>query len=127
MNKFVRHLKRKVSKILERNCVRDLSKGPETTPNAQENISIRMDYGGSRKDRLLQKEYLPVRLKYPKDNLEKKDTNWNHIIWKGVTWSDETKLDLFCHTDVVYVWRNKGESHNPQNTVPIVMILGTPT
>lgn len=72
MNKFVRHLKRKVSKILERNCVRDLSKGPETTPNAQENISIRMDYGGSRKDRLLQKEYLPVRLKYPKDNLEKK-------------------------------------------------------
>ncbi|KAL1252467.1 hypothetical protein QQF64_017160 [Cirrhinus molitorella] len=33
---------------------------------------------------------------------------------------DETKLELFGHREVAYVWRKKGEAFNPKNTVPTV-------
>ncbi|KAL1248026.1 hypothetical protein QQF64_023402 [Cirrhinus molitorella] len=33
---------------------------------------------------------------------------------------NETKLELSGHRDVAYVWRKKGESFNPKNTVPTV-------
>ena len=29
--------------------------------------------------------------------------------WKRVMWSDETKLELFGHRDVAYIWRKQGE------------------
>ena len=35
-------------------------------------------------------------------------------------WSDETKLELFGHRDVAYVWRKQGEAYHPKNTVPTV-------
>ena len=38
----------------------------------------------------------------------------------SVEWSDETKLELFGHKDVAFIWRNKGEAFNPKNTVPTV-------
>ena len=33
---------------------------------------------------------------------------------------NETKMELFGHRDVAFVWRKKGEAYNPKNTVPIV-------
>ena len=38
----------------------------------------------------------------------------------SVLWFDETKLELFWHMDVAYVWRRKGEAFNPKITVPTV-------
>ena len=35
-------------------------------------------------------------------------------------WSDETKLELFGHRDVAYVWRKQGEAYHPKNTVATV-------
>ena len=39
---------------------------------------------------------------------------------KSVLWFDETKLELFGHTDVAYVWQRKGEAFNHKSTVPTV-------
>ena len=39
-------------------------------------------------------------------------------------WSDETKMELFGHMDVSFVWRKKGEAFNPKNTVPTVKFGG---
>ena len=40
--------------------------------------------------------------------------------WLSVLLSDETKMKLFGHRDVAFVWRRKGEAFNPQKTVPTV-------
>ena len=35
-------------------------------------------------------------------------------------WSDEMKLERFCHRDVTHVWRKQGDAYHPKNTVPTV-------
>ena len=35
-----------------------------------------------------------------------------------ILWSDETKMELFGHTDHRYVWRKKGDACKPKNTIP---------
>lgn len=74
-----------------------------------------MDCEIADQEKLLKKRHLQARLKFAKDNLEK-----NYAYWKCVLWSDETKLQLFGHRDVAYVWRKKGKTLNPKNTVPTV-------
>ncbi len=64
---------------------------------------------------LHKKRHLEARKKFATDHLEKPDT-----FWKNVLWSDETKMELFGHNDVKYVWRQDGEAFNPKNTVPTV-------
>ena len=48
------------------------------------------------------------------------DTGTNHTFWRNVLWSDETKIELFCHNDHCYIWRKKGEACKPKNTIPTV-------
>ena len=36
----------------------------------------------------------------------------------------ETKIDLFGHSDVAFVWQRKGGAFNPKNTVPTVQHEG---
>ena len=42
----------------------------------------------------------------------------DRTFWRNVLWSDETKIELFGHNDHRYVWRKKGESCKPKNTIP---------
>lgn len=132
-NKIGRGRKRIISQTLERKLGRDVSKDPRTTAKtlvnnltksgievSQKTVTRALHRNGlrgcrPRKTPLLQKRHLRARLNYARDNLEKGDE-----YWKRVLWSDETKLELFGHRDVAYVWRKKGEAYNPKNTVPTV-------
>lgn len=62
-------------------------------------------------EKLLKKRHLQARLKFAKDNLEK-----NYAYWKCVLWSDEP----LGHRDVACVWRKKGKTLNPKDTIPTV-------
>lgn len=132
-NKIGRGRKRKISAALERKLARNVSKDPTTTAKALVNecamsgvevskhtVARALHRNGlrgcrPRKTPLLQKRHLKARLQYARDNLQKPAAYWKRVIW-----SDETKLELFGHRDVAFVWRKKGEAHNPQNTVPTV-------
>lgn len=37
-----------------------------------------------------------------------------------MVWSDETKLEHFGPNDHKFVWRQEGETFNPENTIPTV-------
>lgn len=68
-----------------------------------------------RKTPLLKKNHLRARLKFATEYVKKEKE-----FWKRVLWSDETKIELFGHNDVQYVWRQTGEANVPKNTIPTV-------
>ena len=72
-----------------------------------------------RRTPLLKERHITARLRFVHEHLKGKD-----MFWKSVILSDETKLELFGHMDVAYVWRVKGEAFNPKNTVPTVKCVG---
>lgn len=133
VNKSGRGRKRKMSKILERKLVREAKKNPRVTADKLVNDASKSGVNVScntitralrrnglkayrpRKTPLLKKRHLKARLKYAKDHLHK-----DFSYWKRVVWSDETKVELFGHRSAAYVWRKKGEAHNPKVTVPTV-------
>lgn len=125
--------KSKVSDKLARKLVREASNNPRITTKA---ILTNLKESGTnisrqtlqrvfhkaglhghrpRKTPLLQSRHIKARLAFAKAHLDKDVT-----FWKSVLWSDETKLELFGHRDVAFVWRRKGEAFNPKNTVPTV-------
>lgn len=132
-NKPGRGRKRKISRTLERKIVRDVSKMPRTSAkmivadlassgvDVSRNKVVRALHRGGlrghrpRKTPLLKQRHITARLKFAREHLKGKDE-----FWESVLWSDETKLELFGHMDVAYVWRRKGEAFNPKNTVPTV-------
>ena len=125
--------KRKISPILERKIVREVRRNPRTT--TKQIVTDLVDLGVTvsihtvaralyrnglrahrpRRTPLLKKRHVQARIEYAKRHLDKDET-----FWKSVLWSDETKLELFGHNDVAYVWRKQGEAYKPQNTVPTV-------
>uniref|UniRef100_A0A3B4UQ54 Tc1-like transposase DDE domain-containing protein n=1 Tax=Seriola dumerili TaxID=41447 RepID=A0A3B4UQ54_SERDU len=56
-----------------------------------------------------------ARLAFANDHLDKEEDFWSSVLW-----SDETKIELFGHNDVSFIWRRKGEAFNPKNTIPTV-------
>lgn len=40
--------------------------------------------------------------------------------WRKVSWSDETKTELFDHNDETYGWRSKDEACTSKNIVSTV-------
>ncbi len=125
--------KRKVSSKLARKICREVNNNPRTTTKAlvkeldqvgltvsRSTVQRVLHRGGlhghrPRKTPLLRKRHLKARLAFARTYL-KHDPSF----WYTVLWSDETKLELFGHMDVEYVWRKKGEAYNPKNTVPTV-------
>lgn len=72
---------------------------------------IEVDAHHLRKTPLSTQRNWDARLAFKRGHLDR-DTNWSSILW-----SAETKLVLFEHMDVAYVWRKKGEAFNPNNTI----------
>ena len=125
--------KAKISKTLERKLVRDVSKNPRITAKSlvndlakpgfevsEKTVTRALHRNGLRGYRptrtpQLQKRHLQGRLKLAKENLQKPE---GHC--KRVMWSDETKLELFGHKDVAYVWRKQGDTYRPKNIVHIL-------
>lgn len=125
--------KQKISRKLERKLVREVNKDPRKTAKALVTDAVKSGVDVSsktiartlhrnglhgcrpRKTPLLQKRHVQARLKYARSNIEKEEAYWERVLW-----SDETKLELFGHRDVAYVWRKKGEAYNPKNTVPTI-------
>lgn len=68
-----------------------------------------------RKTPLLTKKHLKSRLVFAKTHVDFPNSFFSKILW-----TDETKIELFGHMDVAYVWRKKDEAHNPKNTIPTV-------
>ena len=125
--------KHKISRTLERKIVRDVSKMPQTSAkmivsdlassgvDVSRNTVVRALHRGGlqghrpRRTPLLKKRHITARLRFAREHMKSKDE-----FWESVLWSDETKLELFGHMDVAYVWLRKGEGFNPKNTVPRV-------
>nr|XP_006825658.1 PREDICTED: uncharacterized protein LOC102806397 [Saccoglossus kowalevskii] len=72
-----------------------------------------------RKTPFLTPKHHKARLAYAREHRDK-----DQHFWSSVPWSDETKMELFGHGDVSFVWRKKGEAFNPKNTVPTVKFGG---
>lgn len=132
-NRKGRGRKSKVSDKLARKLVREASNNPRVTTKA---ILTNLKESGTtisrqtlqrvlhkaglhgcrpRKTPLLQPRHVKTRLAFAKAHLDKDNTFWENVLW-----SDETKLELFGHRDVAFVWRKKGEAFSPKNTVPTV-------
>ena len=78
----------------------------------------------ARKKPLLQNCHKKARLRFATAHGDKYRT-----FWRNVLWSDETKIELFGHSDCDYVWRKKGDACKLKNTIPTVkhrgiMLLG---
>ena len=93
------------------------SSGVDVSRNTVVRILHRDGLQGHRPRRtpLRKERHITARLKFAREHLKGKDE-----FWKSVLRSDEIKLELFGHMDVVYVWRRKQEAFNPKNTVPTV-------
>lgn len=51
--------------------------------------------------------------------LIKKNLHISGLFWNNIPWPDETKTELFGDNSA-HVWRKKGYTYNPKNTVPTV-------
>ncbi|KAI4815382.1 hypothetical protein KUCAC02_005529 [Chaenocephalus aceratus] len=111
-NTLRRGQKRKISRTLERKIVRDVSKNPRTSAKmivadlASSGVDVSrttvvraLHRGGlqghrPRRTSLLRERHIRARLRFAREHLKGKDE---------LCKSDETKLELFGHTDVAYV------------------------
>ena len=65
------------------------------------------------------KRYINARLKHIRQHKEKENS-----FWKRVSWTDETKIDLFGGNYQNHVKRKDGEAYLPKNSVPTVKFSG---
>ncbi|KAK3517093.1 hypothetical protein QTP86_004153, partial [Hemibagrus guttatus] len=125
--------KPKVTPVLARRIVREVKTNPRITTkailmnlgSAGGNISRQTvqwtlhtaGFHGRRQRRtpLLQIRHTKARLAFANSHLDKEED-----FWFSVLWSDETKIKLFGHNDVAFIWHKKGEAFNPKNTIPSV-------
>ncbi|KAK3563981.1 hypothetical protein QTP86_006237 [Hemibagrus guttatus] len=124
--------KPKVTPVLARRIVREVKKNPRITTkailmnlgSAGGNISRQTvqrtlhtaGFHGRRPRRTpLQIRHTKAHLAFANAHLDKEEDFWSSVLW-----SDETKIGLFGHNDVVFILCKKGEAFNPKNTNPTV-------
>ncbi|KAK3525993.1 hypothetical protein QTP70_011807 [Hemibagrus guttatus] len=125
--------KPKVTPVLARRIVREVKKNPRITTkailmnlgSAGGNISRQTvqrtlhtaGFQGRRQRRtpLLNIRHTKARLAFANAHLDKEEDFWSSVLW-----SDETKIELFGHNDVAFIWHKKGEAFNSKNTIPTV-------
>ncbi|KAK3546864.1 hypothetical protein QTP86_003756 [Hemibagrus guttatus] len=64
---------------------------------------------------LLKPVHVRARLKFAREHLDDPEEDW-----ENVTWSDETKIELFGKNSTCRVWRRKNAELHPKNTIPTV-------
>ncbi|KAK3519341.1 hypothetical protein QTP70_024775, partial [Hemibagrus guttatus] len=125
--------KPKVTPVLARRIVREVKKNPRITTKAilmnlgsaggnmswqtVQRILHTAGFHGRRPRRtlLLQIRHTKARLAFANAHLDKEEDFWSSVLW-----SDETKIELFGHNDVAFIWCKKGEAFNPKNIIPTV-------
>ncbi|KAK3571312.1 hypothetical protein QTP86_005948 [Hemibagrus guttatus] len=123
--------KPKVTPVLARRIVREVKKKPRITTKAilmnlgstGGNISRQTaqwtlhtaGFHGHRPRRTPLLQNTKARLAFANAHLDKEEDFWSSVLW-----SDETKIELFGHNDVAFIWRKKREAFNPKNTIPTV-------
>ncbi|KAK3562641.1 hypothetical protein QTP86_003380 [Hemibagrus guttatus] len=125
--------KPKVTPVLARRIVREVKKNPRITTKAilmnlgsaggnisRQTVQWTLHTAGfhgrrPRRTLLLQIRHTKARLAFANAHLDKEEDFWSSVLW-----SDETKIELFGHNDVAFIWRKKGEAFNPKNPIPTV-------
>ncbi|KAF2362667.1 Transposase Tc1-like [Trinorchestia longiramus] len=72
-----------------------------------------------RKTPLLLKRNRDARLEFVREHNEKEKSCWERVLR-----TDESKIELFGHNSLNYVWRKDGEAFNPKNTIPTIKFGG---
>ncbi|KAK3557721.1 hypothetical protein QTP86_000322 [Hemibagrus guttatus] len=116
--------KPKVTPVLARRIVREIKKNPRITTKAilmnlgsaggnisRQTVQRTLHTAGfhgrrPRRTTLLQIRHTKARLAFANAHLDKEDDFWSSVLW-----SDETKIELFGHSDVAF---------NHKNTIPTV-------
>ena len=124
---------RKLSGRTLRNVLRDVTSNPRTSADDvqkslkdagvevhQSTVRRALDREGlhgrvARRKPLLSPKHRKMRLTFAKAHVDKENA-----FWKKVLWTDETKIELFSHNDVRYVWRTKNTAFDEKNAVPTV-------
>ncbi|KAK3560358.1 hypothetical protein QTP86_006443 [Hemibagrus guttatus] len=125
--------KPKVSPVLARRIVREVKKNPRITTKAilmnlgsaggnisRQTVQRTLHTAGfhgrrPRRTSLLQIRHTKARLAFANAHLDKEEDFWSSVLW-----SNKTKIELFGHNDVAFIWGKKGEAFNPKNTIPTV-------
>uniref|UniRef100_A0A803JUL1 Transposase Tc1-like domain-containing protein n=1 Tax=Xenopus tropicalis TaxID=8364 RepID=A0A803JUL1_XENTR len=64
---------------------------------------------------LLSKRNIKVRLKFARENVDKRQDFWNNVLW-----TDGSKMELFGHQNRGFVWHKPNTAFQEKNLIPTV-------
>uniref|UniRef100_A0A8C7MLT3 Transposase Tc1-like domain-containing protein n=1 Tax=Oncorhynchus kisutch TaxID=8019 RepID=A0A8C7MLT3_ONCKI len=102
----------------QQDLVNDLKRAGTTVSKKTSSNTLRrhgLKSCSARKVPLLKPAHVQARMKFANDLLDDPEEEW-----EKVTWSDETKIELFGLNSTRRVWRKEKDEYNPKNTIPTV-------